>query len=357
MNPNFYSLTVSHVESLIDDQAKSVFFTVPDHLQETFLWYPGQHLTVKFNIEGANNNEEARRSYSISSSPFSKDGLRITVKRVKGGLVSNHINDHIKAGDTIEVMPPFGGFKLDASQNARRTHYFFGAGSGITPLFAMLHSILLAEPHSDVHLIYGNKNDKSTIFKEALQTLLSQYPNRMTVSHVFSSPAWLSSFNYWRQGIVDEKAIIDMIKENPPYAQDTQYYVCGPGGMNTAVKQSLMSIDVPQNRIHMESYGGKVEQDDSVSGQAAQITVTLNGQQQTVAMAADQTVLSAVTAAGLNPPFSCQSGVCGACKAQLINGKVHMKARMALEDKDIKSGAILTCQSVACSDQLELIYD
>ncbi|MGI9406032.1 MAG: FAD-binding oxidoreductase, partial [Hyphomicrobiaceae bacterium] len=139
----FHSLRVLNVISETDN-AKSVRFDVPDSLRDKFLWRAGQHLTVRFMLNG----QDVRRSYSISSSPISGEPLQITVKRLKDGLVSNHINDRIKPGDEIDVMAPFGGFCLDPGEKLRRTHYFFGAGSGITPLFAMLHSVLCGEPHS-----------------------------------------------------------------------------------------------------------------------------------------------------------------------------------------------------------------
>ena len=327
-------------------------FAVPEALRDVFVWRAGQHLSFRFYLGG----REVRRSYSISSSPVSGNPLRITVKRVKDGLVSNHINDHVKRGDVLEVMPPAGTFCLDASPLQRRTHYFFGAGSGITPLYAMLHSVLEAEPYSFVHLIYGNKTADSIIFLESFNHLLERYSEHLTVHHVLSAASMWSGFKYWRGGMIDKLAIETFITRNPPYAQDTQYYICGPDGMNRAVKEALMGLDVPASRIHMESYGGKVEFDESVTGQAASLEVNLDGQTDHISVLANQTLLEAARAAGLEPPFSCESGVCGACRATLGEGSVHMRARMALEDKDLKRGDILTCQSVATSENLQIIY-
>ena len=174
--------------------------------------------------------------------------------------------------------------------------------------------------------------------------------------HVLSDPSMWASFTPWRKGIIDKAAIDALINENPPYAQDTQYYICGPGGMNKAVKAALMNLDVPADRIHMESYGGAVEVDDSIKGQAAKLQVKLDGQTYLIDMAEGQTVFEVVRNAGLSPPFSCQSGVCGACRGRLNKGTVHMRARMALEDNEMEKGVILTCQSVATSDSLSITY-
>ncbi|MEX0318740.1 MAG: 2Fe-2S iron-sulfur cluster-binding protein [Ruegeria sp.] len=354
MNPrNFHPLTVLDTSEEIGGMARTVMFDVPDALRETFAWRPGQHLSFRFMVNG----EEQRRSYSISSSPFTGDPLRITVKRVRDGVVSNHINDNVRKGDVIDVMPPFGGFCLDPGATARRTHYFFGAGSGITPLYAMLSSVMAAEPNSVAHLAYGNSNEKSILLQDELNAVWATNPERMTVHHVFSKPGFWSSADYWRKGIIDKPVIEALIAENPPYAQDAQYYICGPGGMNKAVKAALMSLDVPASRIHMESYGGAAELDTSVEGMGATAEITLGGARHSIDVAKGQTVLDAAKSAGLKPPFSCQSGVCGACRAKLTKGDVHMRARIALEDADIAKGAILTCQSLPTTEALSLSYD
>ena len=349
---DFHPLNVLDTREEIGGMAKTVMFNVPAALRETFKWRAGQHLSFRFLIDG----EEQRRSYSISSSPFTGDPLRITVKRVKDGVISNHINDTLRKGDVIDVMPPFGGFCLDPGATSRRTHYFFGAGSGITPLYAMLSSVMAAEPNSFAHLAYGNNNERSILLERELNTVWDANPDRMTIHHVFSKPCWWSSADYWRKGIIDKDTIEALITENPPYAQDAQYYICGPGGMNRDVKEALMSLDVPASRIHMESYGVKPELDKSIEGMAANAKVTLDGTTHSIDIAKGQTVLEAVKAAGLKPPFSCQSGVCGACRASMNGGAVQMRARMALEDADIAKGAILTCQSLPTTEGLSLTY-
>ena len=352
MSQGFHKLKIAAVDTETKS-AKSIRFDVPEELKTTFRWRPGQHITLRFPLNG----EEVRRSYSISSSPLGHHGLRITVKRVKGGLASNHINERLKPGDPIDVMPPFGGFCLDPVPQARRTYYFFGAGSGITPLFAMVQSVLMGEPYSKAYLLYGNKNAKSIIFRDALDELQAEAPERLCVRHALSAPSMWSSFDYWRRGKIDAEAIAAFIDENPPYAQDAQYYVCGPGSMNVDVRAALMGLDVPGERIHWESYGSANPVDDSIKGIAASAKVEIAGAVQSIAIGAGETVLEAVRAAGHQPPFSCESGVCGACRAHLSNGRVHMRARMALDDQDVAQGAILTCQSLPTSGQIELSYD
>ncbi|PID95891.1 MAG: ketosteroid-9-alpha-hydroxylase [Alphaproteobacteria bacterium] len=344
-------LTVLDIREEIGGQAKTVIFEVSDW--DTWNWKAGQHLPIKLMING----EEVRRSYSISASPDTEDGLRITVKRVKGGLVSNHINDHIQPGDVIEAAVPNGQFTLEPGDTKRRTHYFFGAGSGITPLYAMLSSVVAAEPWSTIHLAYGNNNEQSILLDDEINAMWEAAADRMTVHHIFSNPGWWSASDYWRKGRIDQAAIEALFAENPPYAQDAQYYICGPGGMNKAVKQALMALDVPASRIHMESYGGAAELDTSFEGMASEVALTLNGATHTIDVAAGQTILKAAQTAGLTPPFSCQSGVCGTCRAKRMEGDIHLRSRAALDDTDIANGVVLTCQALPISERVSISYD
>ena len=349
----FHALRVAAVEAETR-QATSVRFDVPPEVSGAFRWRAGQHVTMRFTIDG----REARRTYSISEAPVDGAALRVTVKRVRGGLVSNHVNDDIVAGDRIEVTPPFGGFCLDPNPRARRTVYFFAAGSGITPIYAMTRALLAEERYSVAHLAYGNVDAASVVFREALARVEADAAGRLIVRHVLSKPGLWPGMNYWRRGRIDAAAVEAFIAEHPPEAQDARYYVCGPGGMNAGVREALRNLDVPADRIRMESYGGAgAGRDLSISGVAAVATVVLHGRTLAVPVAAGRTLLEAVRATEASPPFSCESGVCGSCRARLMAGRVHMRARMALADDEIAAGAILTCQAVPTTPELAVSYD
>jgi ring-1,2-phenylacetyl-CoA epoxidase subunit PaaE len=351
MTNNFHKLTIAEIRKEIGGDATSVEFAIPPGLSGQFGWQAGQHLTLRFLLDGV----EHRRSYTISNPPDAP--LRITVKRVQKGLVSNHVADNLAVGQSVEVMPPFGSFKLVPDQLARRTHYFFAAGSGITPIYAMICDLLKKEPHSVTHLVFGNAKADQIIFREDLDTLASTYPDRLSLKHVLSAPAMWSWFTPWRSGRIDAETIQAAIRETPPVAQEVQYWVCGPGSMNADVKNALMSLDVPANRIHSESFGGDAPVSDGISGVASTMRVTLDGVRKDVPIATDQSLLDALRAADMPPPFSCQSGVCGACRAHLTQGKVHMRRYMALEDHEIAKGEILTCQSIAQTETLEVKFE
>ncbi len=352
MRSSFYRLKVAEVRAETE-RAKSVIFDVPPELSAAFAWRPGQHITVRFHLDGA----EQRRCFSISSSSHAGSPLRITVKQKKDGLVSKHIHEAVEAGDEIYVLPPSGSFCLDPAEEEHRTCYFFAAGSGITPLFSMIGSLLIAEPHSAAHLLYGNADESGIIFREQLKELSKAHEGRLSVCHALSAQSFWSSFKPWRSGRIDTASVGAFIAEHAPYAQDTQYYICGPGTMNADVRNALMDIDVPAKRIHMESYGGaEAPPADGVAGTASTAIIRLAGESHEIAVAAGQTLLQAMRDAGLDPPYSCQAGVCATCRAKLFRGRVHMRSRLALDDDEIEAGDVLTCQSVPLTGEVEVRF-
>lgn len=352
---SFHKLKISDLKKPIAD-ATTIQFDVPKALQEQFSFYPGQHLIIKFLVNG----EAARRSYSLNSCPYNEEALEVTVKRVKGGLVSNFVNDELKIGDTLEVMVPQGRFYADMQKDNYKTYFLFAAGSGITPIFSILKSALVEEPNSFVYLFYGNAKEDTIIFKTELEELQKQYPNNLYVVHTLSEPknAW-TSWNPWkgRKGRIEAKDIAWFISNHPPQAQTTEYYICGPGKMNTSIRSQLMKMDVPKAAIHIEQFGGEVESDDNLKGvDNAKLIVNVKNKQIELKVGSEETILQVLKQVDAEPPYSCESGICGTCVAKVKKGKAQMKACMALDDKEVAEGFILTCQAMCQSEQVEIEY-
>lgn len=351
-----YQLKVIKIEKTIEE-ASVVTFEVPAHLSETFQYKPGQYLTLQFNLNG----ENVRRSYSLCSSPV-ENHLQVGVKRVKNGLVSNHINDHVKVGDVIDVLPPDGRFYAEVAEKNYKTYYLFGAGSGITPMLSILKTVLQTEPKSYVNLIYGNKHQNSIMFKKELEELQATYSDRLVVVHSLSSPKqqwsdiWKSDNKDFRTGRVDADAIQWFLNSYPPYAQNAEYFICGPGKMIENTKKVLRSLDVPESRIFTESFGGGKATETVTAVPNANLTATLNGQKVSTKIAEGKTVLRALIDADQDPPYSCEGGVCSTCMCKLTKGKVHMKINLALTDKEVEDGFILSCQSVPLTEEVEVVY-
>ncbi|WP_459211435.1 2Fe-2S iron-sulfur cluster-binding protein [Aquimarina rhabdastrellae] len=353
----FYNLKVIDV---VQETSESVViaFDVPYELYETFDYKPGQYVTLKFNING----EEVRRSYSLCSSPVLEEPLRIGVKRVKDGLVSNYINDNIRPGDFIEVMPADGRFYADVKKSNYKTYYLFAAGSGITPILSILRTVLVTEERSYVYMFYGNKSEETIMFKKELDTLLQDYGDRFILEHTLSRPKakwsdlWNTKQEEYRKGRVDEKSITWFINEYPLYAQNAEYYICGPGAMIANTEKALQQIDVPSSRIYKESFGGKVVQQEVAAIANAALNARLNGKSITTTIPQGKTILRALIDQKYNPPYSCEGGVCSTCKCKLKEGKVHMHNNLSLDEEEVAAGYILSCQSVPMSDKVTIEY-
>lgn len=351
-----YPLKVSALTPASID-AKTITFDVPDDLKSVFQYQPGQFITLQLEIDG----RTVRRAYSLNGAPACNDPLQITVKQLSGGCASVYCNETLAVGDTLNVGKPAGKFTPTIDEKQRCTWYFFAAGSGITPVYAMLKQVLRVEKHSHVLLYYANHNEDHMIFGQGLEGLAQDYGDRFRYLPILSQPKSAQWPALWRKtekwhgmvGRTDKGRVQEVIQQNPPPAQRVRYCLCGPTGFMATVRESLLDIDVPEEDIWSESFGGSVPQDRK-AGMAATLEASISGRQVTVQVGSEQTLLEAMTAAGHDIPYSCQSGVCGTCVARLDKGKVHMKAHMALSDEERKQGKILTCQAKAAATHLKV---
>lgn len=331
-------------------QSVQVDFKLPIENERSFLFKPGQYITLSFKIGG----EEYRRAYSICSSHNTKDTISVGVKRVKNGKVSNHINDQLQPGSKVEVLPPMGDFFADIQASNYKSYYLFAAGSGITPMLSILKSVLETEDKSYVYLLYGNSNLDSIMFKDELKRLLNQYSDRLIVQHNLSKPksklgrlfkSSKSDDVEFTKGRIEASVVKSFIKNNPPYAQNTEYYMCGPNMMMETIEESLKNLDVPKSRIFKESFGADSNV-KSVSGQASKLQVNYSGENFEIEVKKDQTLLRALLNNNIDVQYSCEGGVCGMCKSQLVEGEVHMESNMYFTQDEVNNGNILCCQSV-----------
>lgn len=361
MDTNFYTLTVNGITQETEDTV-SVSFEVPLELKNTFAYKQGQYLTLKFMIKG----KEERRAYSMSSSPMETD-LTVSVKRVKKGLVSNHIADQLTIGSRVDVMPPQGRFYTYLEESQRKTYYFFAAGSGITPLMSTLKTILEAEPQSIIHLIYGNRSEQEIIFKDQLGGLSSRYQHQLFVTHVLSQPRREKSglFGMFSKGTltwqgetgrITKGFALKYLAENPSNTKESVYMICGPGGMIEDVEAALESLNIDKKDVHAERFTAAPKKASVATGTHT-VVVTLNKQIMEIEVPAKKTILEALIAEKKNPPYSCTSGACSSCMAKVVSGTVSMDACYALDDDEVAAGYILTCQAHPTSEGVEIIFE
>jgi ring-1,2-phenylacetyl-CoA epoxidase subunit PaaE len=360
MTPHFHPLPVAAVTQETAD-AISITFAVPDALRETYRYAHGQFLTLR----AAPDGEELRRSYSICSTvqDYARtQRIRVAVKRVDGGRFSGWLCANAARLTTIDVLPPDGRFTctLDA---AHRKHYLgVAAGSGITPLLAIIGTVLEAEPASRFTLIYGNRDVASILFCDELEDLKDRHLQRLTLHHVLSRQHQeVELYN----GRIDAAKLQQFLGTLVPAATIDEAFVCGPAGMLEAAEQALLQAGLAHAQVHVERFGTPAAPRAAAAPPAATaaaadgcaLTVILDGKRTQLALPGDARVLDTALAAGLDLPYSCKSGVCCTCRAKLLEGSVAMERNFTLEPWEIERGFVLTCQARATSPRVVVSYD
>lgn len=354
--PLFHDLTVRRIDP---DTAEAVIvtFDVPPPLRETYAFTQGQYLTLRKTIAG----QDLRRSYSICAGV--DDGeLRVGVRKVKGGVFSNWIHEQLKPGDRIAVMAPQGRFFVPLDPASARHHVGIAGGSGITPILSILKTVLAREPQSRCTLVYGNRSLKSTMFKEELEDLKNRFMTRLVLHHVFSDEPTDAPLN---MGLMDRDKIAEFLGTVLPADSIDHVYICGPYQMNDEAEAALLAAGVPEGRIHIERFGVAPQAGGAVVHQAqpgdaerAKIVIVRDGLRREIEFQKDQpSILDAASAAGLEVPFSCTSGVCGTCRAKLVEGQVRMERNFALDKAEVAGGFILTCQAHPVTERVVLSFD
>lgn len=359
MSVIFHPLRVRSVQP-DTSEAVIVSFEVPEDLRPVFGFTQGQYLTLRKEIDG----QDLRRSYSICAG-VDEGELRVGVRKVAGGLFSNWINEQLKPGDTINVMAPQGRFFVPIEPDARRHHLGIAGGSGITPILSIMKTVLAREPRSRFTLIYGNRKLRSTMFKEELDDLKDRYMSRLVLHHVFSDEHTEMDIH---TGVMNRQKIAEFLEGLIPAQQIDHAYICGPFQMNDEAEAALLAAGVPEDRIHIERFGiaqqasGQVgavlHQAQPGDAAKARITIIRDGLKREIAFSREQpSILDAASAAGLEVPFSCTSGVCGTCRAKLVEGKVRMERNFALDKKEVAAGYVLTCQAHPVTEKVVLSFD
>ncbi len=342
---HYLHLSVKEIITETDD-TKTIVFWQPIH--QSVQYKAGQFITVIVNIDG----QKYRRSYSMSSSPREAN-VAITVKKLPYGLVSKYLCEQVKVGDVLEVLEPSGHFVVEPNESQERSLVFVAGGSGITPIFSMIKTLLPVEKHSKIYLVYASRNEESIIFKKELHQLELDYSGRFKVLHVLSQPSY-TWVGYKTR--INQASMVIFLKQdlhiNIPMAQ---YYLCGPDGMMQQVENALALFNVADNQIHKEHFvsshespTSQVEIDDSPK--AYTITLNYEGQSHQLIVKPHETILEAAMEADIDLPYSCQAGMCTACMGRCVAGRIRMDEEDGLTEAEIAQGYVLTCVSHPISD-------
>jgi ring-1,2-phenylacetyl-CoA epoxidase subunit PaaE len=357
---DFRPLRICHV---MRQTPEAIIITLecPADMQTRFK--PGQHLAVRAVIDGA----EQRRTYSICSGP-DEANLRLAIKRVAGGVFSNWANGTLAPGGTLEAMPPAGRFILPAGDGAPRQVLAFAAGTGITPIIAMVKHALAKEPATSFTLVYGNRVPESILFREELEDLKDRYLGRFSLLHVLSRNEESSA------PLFEGRITADKVKALAPRLaklEDVAHvFLCGPGSLIKEARQALLELGLPRAKVHFEFFapgGGAFRTAPApqpvthstlrqeVCG--TEVVAVVDGIRHQFIVPPGQHVVDAALVAGVRVPYACKGGMCCTCRAKVIEGHAKMTRNYSLEPWEIARGFILTCQGVPSSKRLVLDYD
>ena len=352
---HYMSLKVREVVKETSDTV-TIYFEQP----EPYLDYkPGQYISLILELGG----KEVRRSYSLCTSPFTDPHPGITVKRVKGGLVSNYLNEQIRPGKTIEIMKPLGHFTTEFHSKNKNHFVMVAGGSGITPIMGIIKSVFVNEPESKVTLIYCSRSEDQIIFKKQLDAFESKYPDRFKIFHNISQPGsgWTGL-----KGRLDVEKVKTILNENNYAGLDTpKFFTCGPDGVMDTAISAFESMGFDKKSIFKESFFSDIHaKEETLKSEGKlspeltrEIEITVEGQSYSFEVPAGKTILEAGLDKDINMPYSCQSGLCTACRGKLISGKVDMIEDAGLSESEIAAGYILCCSSKPASSDIKIVIE
>jgi 3-ketosteroid 9alpha-monooxygenase subunit B len=338
--PAYHRLAVRAVIDETDD-ARSLVLELPAALAGQFRYRPGQFLTVRIGQPG----QGVRRCYSMSSTPGCDRDLRVTVKRVSGGIGSNWLCDHVRPGDMLEVQAPAGLFTPAALDG---DFLLLAGGSGITPVFSILRAVL-AGGSGRICLVYANRDERSIIFRSELAELARAHPDRLQVLH------WLDSV----QGVPTRAQLAQLAA---PW-RHAQAFICGPAPFMEAAAAALEEGGLAPERIRLERFlslpdeGIAAPAPVPAPGQAqAEIELSLDGVRHTISCGANETLLDAALRAGIAVPHSCRAGMCASCMCQVVEGEVDLRHNEVLDARDLAKKWTLSCQAVPLGRRVRIKF-
>jgi len=309
-----------------------------------FQFKPGQFLTFKTEIDG----QLTYRSYTISSSPSRPYSIVVTIKRIEGGVVSNHLADSLNVGDTITASGPDGVFNLVDIKADK--FLFLSAGSGITPMYSMSRWLTDTQVGADIAFLHCAKSPEDLIFKSDLERINHNNPSFKLSLILESGVEQLESQLPCESGRINADNLQSLVEDFP----QRTIFVCGPEPFMNGVKSLLEEIGFDMSMHHQESFGGvvtsDVDKEIAVDGETGQTDFMLSIGERRRSMSQEQSLLEGIEAEGLPIIAACRSGVCGACKCQVLEGEIESSSQMTLTADEIAQGYVLACSTKMKSD-------
>lgn len=355
ISEEFFKLPIADIIRETDKAVTLVF----DKPEVNFEFQPGQYLTLKTKIDG----KEVRRAYSLCNRP-SESVLKVTVKEIEDGFFSKFVNNELSIGDLLDVLPPKGRFYLEPNAQLGRNIIGFAGGSGITPIFSILKTVLYDEPKSRFTLFYGNRTQNDIIFQKEIQQLEKEFYGRFKVVHILSDEN--SDFTPYR-GFIDQEKVTHFAKNYfDVIDEESLFYLCGPGAMTTNISDALKEVGIRENQIKTELFTApqtnttETQKSGKQSNIVEQSTVHIKFLGKTHQLEytnSNKTILDLCLENDIKVSFSCLNGVCSSCSCKIKDGSAEMMQNFTLEKEEIAEGYTLSCQAKPTSNHLTLDFD
>lgn len=312
------------VEGIVDETAQiKSFYLRPSGETGLSQFKAGQFLPIKLKIDG----EVVTRTYTLSSSP-NHELYRISVKREKGGKVSNFLHDHVQVGDKIQAIAPRGEFHAKAELNPV---VLLSAGVGITPMISIsnwvLETNIRTRTNREIYFIHGTQSNDSHAFHEETTTFAKQ-TGWLKPQYFYSnmSESEVSDLPYAKSGRITKEALSQALPEE--IIASGEFYLCGPGGFVKNQYEHLLSLGVSETQIHYELFGpssfkvqsNKIETKPAINDVIVKFS---RSQKSAIWTPSSGSLLELAESKGLTPMFGCRTGSCGSCEVAIHQGKVH----------------------------------
>ncbi len=330
-----YSLTVQEIRKETSDTI-TIGFNQPG--LRKIQYKAGQYITLIVRING----RKYARPYSFSSAPSIDEKLEVTVKRVTNGVVSNYVNNELKVGDVVEILEPMGDFIFE-NINTPRIICLWGVGSGITPLFSIIKEVLHKQPDTAIHLIYGNKNQESTIFGEQLRLLKQAHSDFFFVTNFYSQLYSIDESDTIQKGRISSDFVKHFLNKQSDI-KNSIHYICGPKDLKNSIQNSLLEKKVPLTSIFVEEFDLFIDPKELEDVEDSSVSVYFKGKISKIFVPKGKSILDVALDNDIDIPYSCQTGNCNSCRAKLQKGQLKMLG-ITNEREDLAQDQFLLCCS------------
>lgn len=346
------SLTIKEVKKLTLD---AIEITFEQPAEGALDYQAGQFLTLILNIDG----KEYQRSYSLCSSPYTGELPKVGIKRVKGGVVSNYLNDHAAQGMKILSQPPAGRFTPAITPPHAEHYVLWAGGSGITPMMSIVKSVLQANPEGSISLFYANRDEASIMFYEDLKALQSSHPDRLFITHILEeAPAGWNGLS----GLLSPERVQELLQPLLQKRMPTSHWMCGPSGMMEQIQKGYDALHLGKE-LHKEVFTSSTSEkttaadNNDTQPEISRVVVHFDRETYEFEVPKGRTILDVALDQGIDLPHSCQSGICTTCMGKLKKGKVELEVKDALTEQEIEEGYVLTCVGHPLTEEVEIEID